>query len=146
MPYLPGFEYVGPKYGNDKRQFFNQLTYWYSRLNTLTKPEPVTIHEAMCQGLPVIAYGRGCIPEIIGSDSGKIIEPSEEFVPQALKQITSWISEPEAFEAASHAAVEKFRKTYAQNVHRWFDVLACLTGDKMSQQESGFKDKPYLKN
>jgi len=54
----------------------------------------VTIHEAMSRGIPVIAYGRGCIPEIIGADCGLVIDPADPFVPAALAKLESWLAEP----------------------------------------------------
>jgi len=88
----------------------------------------VTIHEAMSRGIPVIAYGRGCIPEIIGADCGLVIDPADPFVPAALAKLESWLAEPAAFEAASQAAAARFARTYNENAARWRALLQDIVG------------------
>jgi glycosyltransferase involved in cell wall biosynthesis len=115
---LPNVEYVGPKYGVEKDTFFSEIDALVFPTRYANEAEPVILHEAMCQGIPIIAYGRGAIPEMVCPESGKVIDPSELFLPAALEQIKSWLNDPEAFEKASGATIQCFAETYAQNEQR----------------------------
>src|SRR5690606_11515359 len=88
--------------------------------------EPLVLHEAMSRKLPVIAYGRGAIPEIVG-EGGVVIDPNEPFVPHALKQIVSWLQSPAEFCSASKAAAARFRKTLSLNEERWKTLVETIT-------------------
>ena len=116
-------EYVGPQYGDDKESFLDSIDALIFPTRYANEAEPLTIHEATSHGLPVIAYGRGSIPEIIGSDCGLVIDPAEAFVPGALAQIRTWLGTPASFEASSRAAARHFSQTYVANTQRWGDLL-----------------------
>lgn len=128
---LPSVKYVGPKYGAAKDDFFAEIDALIFPTRYVNEAEPLTLYEAMSRGIPVIAYGRGCIPEIIGPDCGLVVDPAEPFVPAALAQIKAWLADPSSFEAASKAAAERFAKTYDENEARWQELLAELTGRKI---------------
>lgn len=125
---LPQVEYVGPQYGADKDAFYAGIDALVFPSRYINEAEPVTVHEAMSRGIPVIAYGRGCIPEIVGADCGLVIDPAEPFVPAALAKLQSWLADSAAFEAASQAAAARFARTYDENEARWRALLAELTG------------------
>lgn len=120
---LPGVDYVGPKYGAEKNDFYAGIDTLIFPTRYVNEAEPVTLHEAMSRAIPVIAYGRGCIPEIIGPDCGLVIDPAAPFVPAALTQLETWLADPAAFEAASQAAARQFSKIYAENTERWAALL-----------------------
>lgn len=126
---LPNIEYVGSKYGVAKETFFREVDALIFPTRYVNEAEPVILHEAMSQGIPVIAYGRGAIPEIVGSDGGKVIEPSDPFLPAALEQIRAWLNNPLLFYKASVAAAQRYTETYAKNEQRWRALLNCLTDD-----------------
>lgn len=125
---LPQVEYVGPRYGADKDAFYAGIDALVFPTRYINEAEPLTVHEAMSRGIPVIAYGRGCIPEIIGADSGLVIDPAAPFVSAALAKLESWLADPAAFAAASRAASKRFARTYDENEARWLALLADLTG------------------
>jgi len=89
----------------------------------VNEAEPVTIHEAISRGIPVIAYGRGAIPEIITHDCGKVIDPAAPFIPAALEQIKLWLNDSTAYQAASKSAARRFSEIYTQNEHLWRELL-----------------------
>jgi glycosyltransferase involved in cell wall biosynthesis len=124
---LPSVDYVGPKYGAEKEAFFSDIDVLVFPTRYVNETEGIVNHEAMSRGIPVIAYGRGCIPEIVSRDCGKVIDPAEPFVPAALAQIEAWLDDPAGFEAASRAAAKRFAETYAQNERRWRMLLSDLT-------------------
>lgn len=125
---LPAVDYVGSKYGAEKDEFYAGIDVLMFPTRYVNEAEPVTLHEAMSRAIPVIAYGRGCIPEFIGPDCGLVIDPAAPFVPEALAQIEAWLVDPATFEAASQAAARRFAKTYVENAERWTGLLAEIAG------------------
>jgi len=123
---LKHIEYVGPKYGSDKDIFFADIDVLIFPTRYKNEAEPIVIHEAMRSGVPVIAYGRGCIPEIVKKDCGEVVDPHEPFVPAAMDKIKKWTDDPASFAAASKAAMDMFADTFHQNKKRWQELLSEL--------------------
>ena len=119
---LAGVKYVGPKYGADKEEFFAGIDVLVFPTRYINEAEPLIMHEAMSRGIPVIAYGRGAIPEIVGSECGRIIDPSDDFVLPALDQIRMWLGNAALFRVASLGAHRRFIQTRMQNEREW-DML-----------------------
>jgi glycosyltransferase involved in cell wall biosynthesis len=134
---LRTLEYLGPQYGDDKEWFFGSIDALMFPTRYVNEAEPLAIHDAMHRALPVIAYGRGCIPELVGPDGGLVIDPAAPFVPAALAQIEAWLSDPAAFEAASKAAAQRFANTYAENSERWAGLLTEIAGPANSDLGEG---------
>ena len=125
---LSTVEYVGPKYGNEKEEFFSTVdTLIFPTLYT-NETEGIVNHEAMGHGMPVIAYGRGCVPEIINSDCGMVVDPAGPFVPAALAQIKEWLDSPEVYRMASRSAGQRFAIALAENALRWRELLGEILG------------------
>lgn len=137
---LPAVDYVGPKYGVEKDAFFASIDALTFPTRYVHEAEPLTLHEAMSRAIPVIAYGRGAIPEIIGPYRGQVIEPDEPFAPAALTQIEDWLADPAAFAAASETAAWRFTETYAQSERRWQGLLDKLMGDVNSTGANTISD------
>lgn len=127
---VPNVKYVGPKYGAEKNAFYSGIDALLFPTRYVNEAEPLTIHEAMSHGIPVIAYGRGAIPEIVGEDCGKVVSPSEPFSPSALRQIQAWLDKPAAFESASSGAMRRFSAIYSRNEQRRSELLAEMIGDQ----------------
>jgi len=118
--------YVGPKYGEEKEAFYSGIDAFVFPTQYANEAEPLAVHEAMSHGLPVIAYGRGAIPEIVGPDCGLVIDPGAPFVPAALGQIRLWYEKPELYRAASSAAIRRFNQTRQANIRRWEKVMQSM--------------------
>jgi glycosyltransferase involved in cell wall biosynthesis len=126
---LQNVEYIGPKYGTDKDDFYEEIDILVFPTRYINEAEPLVILEAMCRGIPIIAYGRGCIPEILYADCGKVVDTRQEFVPAAMEQIIKWLWNPKVFEAASRAASGRFLEIYVQNSTHWLGLLKNLLGN-----------------
>jgi len=140
---LSNVEYVGPKYGADKDSFFDEIDVFVFPSLYVNETEGIVNHEAMSRGIPVIAYGRGAIPEVVGADCGRVIDPSEPFAPEALKQLETWLCDSDAYKAASLAAGGRFVDTYTESLERWQSLLGEMLGrqgdrlcDNLSSEES----------
>lgn len=125
---LKNVNYVGPVYGAQKEQFLDSIDVLIFPTRYRNETEAKVNHEAMSHGIPVIAYGRGCIPEIVGSDCGLVIDPAAPFVTTALTQLKTWLATPVAFEVASQAAMRRFARTHSENTERWVALLADVAG------------------
>jgi glycosyltransferase involved in cell wall biosynthesis len=129
---LPNVVYVGPKYGAAKDEFFLDIDVLVFPTLYKNETEGIVNHEAMQNGVPVIAYGRGCIPEIVVSECGLVIPPGEEFVPLALDQIQTWLAEPALYRSASTAAAARFAALHMLNVQYWESLVTQLLGEALS--------------
>ena len=105
---LEDVEYAGPKYGADKDDFFKEIDVFVFPTLYRNEAEPIVIHEALSRGIPVIAFGRGCIPEVISAASGLVIDPRVSFAPAAGAKIKEWRDYPESYRPASRAARARF--------------------------------------
>jgi glycosyltransferase involved in cell wall biosynthesis len=129
---LPGAEYLGAKYGAEKDWFFSSIDVLVFPTKYENETEGIVNHEALSRGIPVIAYGRGCIGEIIGDDCGKVVDPCEPFVPAALGQIKAWLASPDSFTEASRAAARRFIALREENLFRWQNLQAQIIGASAS--------------
>lgn len=83
--------YLGPVYGEAKRSFFEEVDVFLLPTKYLIEVQPLVIAEAMAHGVPTIAFGRACIPELM-DESGMIVPVGADFVTAATEQLTSWSS------------------------------------------------------
>lgn len=122
-------DYVGPKYGEAKELFFSGIDVFVFPSQHRSEAEPIVIHEAMSRGIPVLAYGRGCISEIVSPDSGLVIDPAVPFAPMALAKIQEWVDSSASYERASRTARAEFSSSLAESTRllRWLveDILGA---------------------
>lgn len=90
MQALTNFEYRGPLYQKAKDDFFEEIDVFVFPTRYRNEAEPLVVLEAMRHGNPVIAFGRGCIPEMLGTQGGTVIPPGTEFVECALSELEAW--------------------------------------------------------
>jgi glycosyltransferase involved in cell wall biosynthesis len=100
-------QYIGPVYGDDKSEFFRSIDVLLFPTRYSNEAEPLTMHEALMHGVPVIAYGRGSIGEVIADGAGIVIDPECNFVDEAVRQIESWVNGPLSLKQASVAASKR---------------------------------------
>ena len=103
----PSLDYRGPVYGEEKRRFFRDI---HVKLFPTRYPDaqPLVISEAFAFACPVISYGRGCIPGMMGSATSWSIPPASDFVAPAVRQIEGWIDDPASYAIASRNVRERF--------------------------------------
>jgi Glycosyltransferase len=118
----PHIRYVGPKYGQAKDEFFADIDTLIFPSHYRNEAEPVTIHEAMARAIPVIAYGRGAIPEILTGEHGVSIPPSAGFISCALEAITRWRALGSDFMKVRQQALSHFQQLQ-QNACRTLNEL-----------------------
>ena len=138
-------EYVGPQYGQDKKSFYDTIDVLVFPTRYFNEAEPLTIHEAMQCAIPVIAYGRGGIAEVVSPECGLVIEPDLPFARTALEKIKQWLDSPERYNAASCSAVDHFNAALANNTDRWQELLREILGSAFidnSATDTTLEDAP----
>ncbi len=134
-------EYVGAQYGAGKEQFLESIDALVFPTKYVNEAEPLTIHEAMQRAIPVIAYGRGSIPEVLRPTCGLVIDPAEPFVPTALEFLKGWLKSPEDYEAASKSAAACFRETHIGSQMTWSILKREMLGlDAYPSESSLLRD------
>lgn len=120
---LHNLEYVGAKYGADKWAFLDTIDVLLFPTVYANEAEPVTIHEAMMCGIPVIANRCGCIGDVLGDDVGLVVDRPEGFVVEAVRQIETWLAFPEMFKQASRAARARYLALRSESTGRLESLL-----------------------
>jgi len=129
MPLLEerdAIHYLGPQYGEAKTDFFRSIDVLVFPTRYANEAEPVTIHESLMQGVPVIAYGRGAIPEILDGAHGVSIPAEQEFVPHALNALKRWKEMGTAFSSVRHEALVQFRNIRFKALLSLDDLLEAI--------------------
>jgi glycosyltransferase involved in cell wall biosynthesis len=98
------FVYRGAVHGDDKWAFFKEIDVFLFPTRYKIEAQPVVVFEALSFGRPVIAYGRGCIPGMIGKDGGHVIDVDDPFVSPAASLIEKWVHEPDVFQQQAQRA------------------------------------------
>ena len=121
-------KWIGPVYAEDKRLFFRLINYFIFPTRYFNEAEPLVIYEAFSYGVPVVSYGRGCIPEQIGSNElcGKVIPPNYPFVKNALPWIEKRINNQKLYQQTVSSINKHFylqKKIANNNFESFFTQL-----------------------
>lgn len=114
-----GVVYEGAKYGEAKQQFFDSIDVFIFPTIYANEAEPIVVYEALSCGVPVIAYGRGAIPEVLTPECGLVIDPSQPFANPAYEKLLEWSEHPSRLASASTCAQERFTQLAEENRDRW---------------------------
>lgn len=126
MASLNNVIYLGPVYGQAKRDFFDSIDVFM--LPSHNESEGLVIHEAMSRGVPVMAYSRGCIEQIISDQVGLRLVPADDFVGQTVKKIQEWLAEPALYQRVSRNALRQFQQAQALHINNIEELRAELLG------------------
>jgi glycosyltransferase involved in cell wall biosynthesis len=105
---LGGVHYCGPVYERAKTEFFGRLDVLLFPSRYRNEAEPVVILEALRQGVPVIAFARGCIGCMLPHQAGLIVPEAEPFAPRATEQLKLYASDRDALSRSKAAARTAF--------------------------------------
>lgn len=108
---LDNITYAGPLYGEAKEAFFRSLDVFVFPTRYVHEAEPLTVLEAMRAGKPVIAFGRGCISEMLG-ESGTCIPREHEFAVRALAVVCDWQANPKEYQAQQQRTVSQYQRLH----------------------------------
>jgi glycosyltransferase involved in cell wall biosynthesis len=128
---LKNIDYRGPLYGEAKSAFLAEIDVFIFPTRYRHEAEPLVVLEALRQGCPVIAFGRGCIPEMLGDSGGQVIPVGGDFVNAALATMESWRNQGNAFQRRVDSARLRFAELHAQG-SRALDMLLVRFGKNHS--------------
>jgi glycosyltransferase involved in cell wall biosynthesis len=114
-----GLVYRGPVYGADKTRFFDDIDVFVFPTRYVNEAEPTVLFEALAHGVPVIALGRGCIPEQLGAIDGEgpggiVVPVGGAFVKRATEALRGWVASPDGFAAKRRAAQARMAALHEQ--------------------------------
>lgn len=121
---LPNVTCVGAVYGSDKLAFFDSIDIFL--LPSHNESEGLVIHEAMSRAVPVIAYSRGCIEQIVSDSVGLRLAPAADYVTAASNKIDDWLANPQGFHLASQAAFRQYCEAQTMHMVRMDNLCAEL--------------------
>ena len=101
--------HLGPVYDREKWKFFRSIDTLLFPTRYRNEAFPLAVAEAVDLGIPVIAFGRACIPSLLGN-GGVLVPPEQDFVASASKILASWIDDPKLHEEARRAASGRGRE------------------------------------
>jgi glycosyltransferase involved in cell wall biosynthesis len=118
--------YVGPKYGEEKVRFLSEIDVLLFPTKYSDEADPLTIHEALSFGLPVIAWQRGCIESVLDNEGGLVIKQTDNFVKLAVERLLMWNSSGTEYRRASTSAYERslfLSVHYQKKIHFLFSKM-----------------------
>jgi glycosyltransferase involved in cell wall biosynthesis len=98
-----GIDYIGPVYDAAKEDFFASIDCFL--FPSRSESWGIVLNEAMAAGVPVVACRRGCTSTLVGGEAGEVVDNDQDFVEVAALRIISWMDHPDAYRAASQAAI-----------------------------------------
>jgi glycosyltransferase involved in cell wall biosynthesis len=125
---LVSLEYHGPVYGAAKEAFYSSVDVFIFPSLYVNEAEPLVVHEALMSGVPVIAYRRGAIDELLAQDAGFVIAQDRNFALEAFGCVKKWVDSPERFRAARESAVARSEALLAASESNWRTVLREIAG------------------
>lgn len=117
----PNVHYSGPKAGSDKAAFFQRIDVLVFPSKYRNEAEPLTVLEAMANGVPVIASDRGCVSGIV-KGGGVVTSDMRDFVQVAMQVLAQWDARPDEYRSTASTA----RSDFLNLKQRQYSALRCL--------------------
>lgn len=119
-------DYRGPVYNADKRRFFEGIHVMV--YPTRNDAQPLVVSETFSYGRPVLSFGRGCIPGLMGPAKSWSIPVDDDFVTRAVIQIEMWIDDPAAYADACRLARQRYEELLdeaRQSLENFIHWICC---------------------
>ena len=126
---LGNVELLGPLLGDAKAHFYGSLDAFVMPTRYFNEAEPIVVLEAMQYGVPVIAYARGVLPEVLQS-CGVIIPSEQSFVPAALRDIAIRASDRREHERSRRATLLAYQTLFDSSRKELKKLVAFLRSDQ----------------
>lgn len=107
--------HLGPVYGQSKQDFYSSIDILSFPTKYVNEAEPVTIIEALKNGIPVVAALRGCIADQIDNSCGLVIDDYENIVKGSAVYIQKVLTDYSFFAEQKKGARLKFDQLYSEN-------------------------------
>ena len=117
-----GFHYHGPVYGDTKERFFDAIDVLVFPTKYANEAEPLVVLEALNRGIPVVAWDRGAVGELIMDRAGRVVPKEQPFVDRAIQYITELARSPAVFQEACRAAAASFAGRRSEARQGWLRI------------------------
>jgi glycosyltransferase involved in cell wall biosynthesis len=121
-------EFRGPVYDADKVRFFQDIDVLIFPTRFAVETQPMVMFESFSHGCPVIAYGRGCMPDDAVESGSLILSPDVEFIEPALEKLRTWLANPNTLQSGKALALECMHRHHAASFAGINRLIAALTG------------------
>jgi glycosyltransferase involved in cell wall biosynthesis len=108
---LENVELLGSLLGDAKCDFYASLDVFVMPTRYFNEAEPIVVLEAMQYGVPVIAYERGVLPEVLQL-CGIVVPNDQPFAPTALHHVARWASDHNEHERARRATLMAYQTLF----------------------------------
>lgn len=122
--------YVGAKYGKEKEEFYENIDILAFPTRYANEAEPVTIHEALRAGIPVIANNRGCIEELLDQSCGHVVSDPDSFVEEAITWLAPLMDSHELLVKRKVAARQQFERMHLSHSERLRHIVNCIVNGR----------------
>lgn len=123
-------EYIGPVYEEKKDVYFQSIDFLLFPTKYRNEAEPLTILEALREGVPVLAAGRGCIRSMISASSGDVFPEINHFVADASEYIKAVLTGTISLPALSESASKQFCSMHGTHASRLDELLERIVAPK----------------
>lgn len=123
-----GAEWRGPLHGEGKSRFFDSIDVFLFPTRYRPEAQPFVLLEAEAAGIPVIAFGRGCIAGDFAGPPHLTVAPDADFITAALGRLRPWCRDRRALEAARAQAHASAGRRHADARKAWERMMALLRG------------------
>ena len=118
--------YLGPVHGKDKIAFFEAIDAFVFPTRYRLEAYPLVVMEALAAGVPVIAYGRGCIPSYLKEPAGHVISPDRAFAPEALAILGRWQNDHTAYQSSCEAALRLSQRLKTESEDGFAELVKAM--------------------
>lgn len=118
-----GGSYVGPVYGLDKERFWDSAGVLLFPSTWKHEADPVTVHEGLARGVPVIACRVGCLETVIAGGAGAVAD-SEDFSRVAIELIERWSRDQDSYTLACRSAWSRSRRQWERERRSAAELIA----------------------
>lgn len=128
-------DWVGPAYGDDKATFYQSLDVFLFPTRYRFEAQPNVVFEAAAHGLPVIAFGRGCVASDLPGLHGQVIPTDADFPQQVLPALRAWAADRAALvgtQQAAWAATAAARSAARRDLEDFVDEMVGHETDRPS--------------
>jgi glycosyltransferase involved in cell wall biosynthesis len=121
-------DYRGPVYQEAKQRFFADL---HAMIFPTRYPDaqPLVVTETFAFGRPVVSYGRGCIPAMMGARAAWSIDTGDDFVALAVPQIEAWMDNPQQYADDCRFARQRYEALLADAAQAVDDFVEWIGGN-----------------
>lgn len=122
---IPRFEYVGPRYGDDKRAFWESIDVLLFPSKYVNEAAPLVVYEALARGIPVIAWERGCLSSMV--PEALLVARDQQFALSALAKLDRWRTHEREYAEACRNASARFSEQLAGAAEAVAELIAEMS-------------------